>query len=224
MIIRQAIGPIIRGMTTVTIPIAILSSLMGLMFAVVLIFMRYSKYGLLRSLSKSIVWSLRGTPLLVLLYFLFFGLAEFDILLSSWTTALIAFSLYGAAFMSEVIRGALQSIDQGQWEAGLSLGLSKFTVFRLIIIPQAVPPVVSTLIGYFISAIKMTSLVSNIGLSDMLLEGKQFIDYYYAPFIIYMLLSFFYLVLFAGLTFIQNKVHRYFNKEREDVLAKFLMG
>ncbi len=222
MILRQAIGPIFRGMVTVTIPISVLSCLMGLLLAVVLIVMRYSKMGLFRFISKSMVWLIRGIPMLVLLYFLFFGLAEFDILLSSWTTALIAFSLFEAAFMSEAIRGSLQAVNQGQWEAGLSLGLSKMKVFRKIIIPQAIPPVIPTLIGYFISAIKMTSLVSNIGLSDMLLEGRQFIDYYYAPFIIYALVSVFYLLLFAILTYIQKKAHHYFNKEREDLLAKFL--
>jgi His/Glu/Gln/Arg/opine family amino acid ABC transporter permease subunit len=224
MILRQAIGPIFRGMVTVTIPISVLSCLVGLILAVVLIIMRYSKIGLFRFISKSIVWLIRGIPMLVLLYFLFFGLAEFNILLSSWTTAIIAFSLFEAAFMSEAIRGVLQAVDQGQWEAGLSLGLPKMHVFRRIIIPQAIPPVIPTLIGYFISAIKMTSLVSNIGLSDMLLEGSQFIDYYYAPFIVYTLLSFFYLLLFTILTFIQRKAYQYFNNEREDLLAKFLRG
>ncbi len=224
MILRQAIGPILRGMVTVTIPISVLSCLAGLLLAVVLIVMRYSQIGLFRLISKSMVWLIRGIPMLVLLYFLFFGLAEFNILLSSWTTALIAFSLFEAAFMSEAIRGALQAINQGQWEAGLSLGMSKMKVFRKIIIPQAIPPVIPTLIGYFISAIKMTSLVSNIGLSDMLLEGRQFIDYYYAPFIIYALVSVFYLILFAILTFIQKKAHQHFNNEREDLLAKFLRG
>lgn len=224
MILRQAIGPIFRGMVTVTIPISVLSCLAGLLLAVVFILMRYSKFRLMRWISKSIVWLIRGMPMLVLIYFLFFGLAEFDILLSSWTTALIAFSMFEAAFMSEAIRGALQAVDQGQWEAGLSLGLSKMTVFRKIIVPQAIPPVIPTLIGYFISAIKLTSLVSNIGLSDMLLAGKQFIDFYYAPFLIYGLISIFYLILFAILTFIQKKAHQYFNNEREDLLAKFLQG
>ena len=223
MILRQAIVPIFRGMVTVTIPISILSSLAGLMLGIVLIIMRYSKFGLFRFISKNVVWLIRGTPMLVLLYFLFFGLAEYNILLSSWTTALIAFTFFGAAFMSETIRGAIQAVDQGQWEAGLSSGLPKFIVFRWIILPQAIPPIISPLIGHFISAIKMTSLVSNIGLSDMLLEGKQFIDFYYAPFLIYGLLAFFYLILFAILTFIQKRVHLYFNKEREDLLAKFLM-
>lgn len=224
MILKQAIGPILKGMFTVTIPIAVLSCLAGLLLSFVLIIMRYSRFKWFQYFSKGIVWIIRGLPLLVILYFIFFGLAEFNIFLSSWTTALIAFTLFEAASMSEAIRGALQVVDRGQWEAGLSLGLTKYDVFKKIIIPQGIPPVISTLIGYFISAIKLTSLVSNIALSDMLLAGKQFIDFYYAPFLIYMLLGFFYLVLFAILTFIQNKVNRFFNNEREDLLAKFLMN
>ena len=223
MILRQAIGPIFRGMVQVTIPIAVMSCIAGLLLGIILIIMRYSNFKPFRLISKGIVWFLRGTPMLVVLYFLFFGLAEYNILLSSWSTALIAFTLFEAAFMSEVVRGALQAVNQGQWEAGLSLGLSKFTVFRYIIVPQAIPPVISTLIVYFISAIKMTSLVSNIGLSDMLLAGKQFIDFYYAPFLIYGLLAFFYLLLFAILTFFQAKVHQYFSNEEEDLLSRFLM-
>lgn len=224
MILKQAIGPILNGMLTVTLPISILSCLAGLLLSFVFILMRYSRFRLFRLFSRSFVWMIRGLPLLVILYFLFFGLAEYDILLSSWTTALIAFTLFEAASMSEAIRGALQAVDQGQWEAGLSLGLTKGDVFKQIIIPQGIPPVISTLIGYFISAIKLTSLVSNIALSDMLLAGKQFIDFYYAPFLIYALLGFLYLVLFAILTYLQNKAHQYFNKEREDLLAKFLMN
>jgi ABC-type amino acid transport system, permease component len=71
MILRQAIVPIFRGMVTVTIPISILSSLAGLMLGIVLIIMRYSKFGLFRFISKNVVWLIRGTPMLVLLYFLF---------------------------------------------------------------------------------------------------------------------------------------------------------
>lgn len=223
IIFTQAIGPILQGMLTVTIPLALASSLAGLLLGLIFVVAQYSRFKLLRAMVRSLVWVLRGTPLLVLLYFLFFGLAELNIVLSSWGTALLAFTLFEAAFMSETIRGALSAIDQSQWEAGLGLGLSTRTVLKRIIIPQALPPIMPTLIGYMISAVKLTSLVSNIALSDMLLAGQQFIDYYYAPFFIYSIVTILYLLMFAGLTAIQNKVAAHYHESHGDLLAKFLL-
>lgn len=222
-IIQQAIGPIIEGMVTVTLPLALLSCFVGLILAFVFLLMRYSRFKLIRGIVKFIIWLIRGLPLLVLLYFLFYGLGEFNIFLTPWQTALIAFSLFQGAFMSEALRGALSSVDAGQWEAGLSLGLTRYQTFRLIILRQGFPIAIPTLIGYIISAVKMTSLVSSIGLSDMMLKGKQFIDYYYAPFIIYALISVFYLLIFTVLTVIQRYAEKYFNQGKVDYLAKFLI-
>ena len=221
-IIKQAIGPVLEGMVKVTIPLAVLSCLIGLILAFLLILMRYSGKKVLVFIANALVWTIRGLPLLVSLYFLFYGLAEIDILLSPWMTSLIAFSLFEAAFMSEAIRGALMALDVGQWEAGLSLGMDKYKVFRKIIIPQVIPPVLPTLLGYFISALKLTSLVSSIGLSDMMLKGKQFIDYYYAPFTIYLLLAVLYLVLFAFLSFLQNWLSKRFSTMNDDHLVRFM--
>lgn len=223
LIFTQAIGPILNGMITVTIPLAVASSLAGLLLGLIFVLLRYSQFKLVRVSVKSLVWFLRGTPMLVLLYFLFFGLAELNMVLSSWQTALLAFTLFEAAFMSETIRGALSVIDQGQWEAGLALGLPKRTVLKKVIIPQALPPIAPTLIGYFISAVKLTSLVSNIALSDMLLAGQQFINYYYAPFFIYSIITALYLLMFSGLSYLQNKVDAHYHKSRGDLLTKFLL-
>lgn len=224
MILQQALGPILRGMFTVTIPLAVISCVLGFILAIILVIMRYTNIAIFRWISKGTVFLMRGTPMLVILYLLFFGLAEFRIMLSSWGTAIIAFTLFVAAFLSEAIRGTLQAVDTGQWEAGFSLGLPKYKVFRLIIIPQAIPATIPTFIGYFISAIKMTSLVSNIALSDMLLAGKQFIDYYYAPFLIYFLLSILYLLMYSVLAWIQRRVTNYFLKAQVDPLEQFLMN
>jgi polar amino acid transport system permease protein len=145
------------------------------------------------------VAAIRGTPLLVQLFLLFFGLPQFGILLPAFFCGVIGLGIYSGAYVSEIVRGSIQSIDRGQMEAARSLGMSYGKAMRNIVLPQALVRMIPPLGNEFIALIKNSALVSLLTIHDLMHEGQKIISVSYRSLEVYLAVAVMYFVL-TGLT------------------------
>jgi polar amino acid transport system permease protein len=164
---------------------------------------------------KAYVEVMRNTPLLIQMYLLYFGLPLVGIFLSSIACGVIAIALQHGAFISELIRTGVESVSQRQWEAGKSLGMRRWKIVRMIVLPQALLKVTPSIGNQLIVLVKDTSLVSAIGAMDLTLTGKVVIERSGASFEVFIAIAAFYLVLTASLgvlvRFVEVHTARRFN-------------
>ena len=146
--------------------------LFGLMLGFLLAVMRLSRFSLWRGLSRLYISFMRGTPTLVLLFILYFGFPFIGIYFEAVPAAILGFSLSSSAYIAEIIRSALSAIDKGQWEAGMSLGLSRRRVLLKIIIPQALRIAVPPLSNVVLDLVKGSSLAAMITVPDIFQNAK----------------------------------------------------
>ena len=137
----------------------------------------------------------RGTPLLVQLFIWFFGLPRFGILLPAFVCGVLGMGMYSASYVSEVVRGAIQSVDKGQTEAARSLGMSSRQAMIKIILPQAFIRMIPPLGNEFIALIKNSALVSLVTIHDVMHEGQKIISVSYRSFEIYLVIAVIYWIL-----------------------------
>ena len=135
-------------------------------------FIRSSKNKLVAGATKFYIDIMRGTPLLLQMCFIFFGLPEIGIVFERFTTAVVAFVINYTAYFAEIFRSGLKSIDKGQWEAGQMLGISKPVLFFKVILPQTIRTVIPAVTNEVTTLVKDTSLVYILGLGDLLRQGK----------------------------------------------------
>lgn len=151
----------------------------------------------------------RGTPLLVQLFIWFFGLPQFDILLPAFVCGVLGLGTYSGAYVSEIVRGAIQSVERGQTEAARSLGMSGGQAMRIIILPQAVVRMIPPLGNEFIALIKNSALVSLLTIHDLMHEGQKIISVSYRSLETYLVIALIYFVLTTATTMILRKIeHR----------------
>jgi polar amino acid transport system permease protein len=168
----------------------------GLVCAIV----RYYRVPLLNQLVGAYIELSRNTPLVIQLFFLFFGLPRVGIKLESFTCAVLGLSFLGGSYMAESFRGGLEAIGKGQIEAGLSIGLSRFQLVRYVILPQALAVAIPSLGANVIFLLKETSLVSIVALEDLMSLAKDLIGLYYKTNESLILLVLSYLVLLLPLS------------------------
>lgn len=147
------------------------------------------------SICTAYVTVIRGTPLLVQLFLLFFGLPQFNILLPAFVCGVIGLGIYSGAYVSEIVRGAIQSVDKGQMEAARSMGMSARQAMRAVILPQAVVRMIPPLGNEFIALIKNSALVSLLTIHDLMHEGQKIISVSYRSLEVYLAIALVYLVL-----------------------------
>jgi len=172
-LIWSSFGPLITGAVTGTIPLTLASFAFGLVLALVVALMRLSPNWLLSGIGRFYVSVIRGTPLLVQLFVIFFGLPSIGIRLDPWPSAIIAFSLNVGGYAAEIIRAAILSVPKGQWEAGHTIGMSRPQALLRIILPQAARVSVPPLSNTFISLVKDTSLASLILVTELFRNAQQ---------------------------------------------------
>ena len=151
------------------------------------------------SLCTAYVAAIRGTPLLVQLFLLFFGLPQFGILLPAFFCGVIGLGIYSGAYVSEIVRGSIQSIDRGQMEAARSLGMSYGKAMYNIVLPQALVRMIPPLGNEFIALIKNSALVSLLTIHDLMHEGQKIISVSYRSLEVYLAIAVMYFIL-TGLT------------------------
>lgn len=212
-LVLDSFWPLLLGGLTGTIPLAIASFALGLVIAVGIALLRLSPNPVLSGIARTYVSIIRGTPLLVQLFVIFYGMPSIGITLPPWPSAIIAFSLNVGGYAAEIVRAAILSVPKGQWEAGYTIGMSNATTLRRIILPQAARVSVPPLSNTFISLVKDTSLASLILVTEMFREAQriatfssEFMLVYIEAALIYWL---FCAVLSAGQLRIERRLDRY---------------
>ena len=160
---------------TVTIPLTLISFAIGLALAIAVALVRVARIPAVHRIAQFYVWVFRGTPLLVQLFVIFFGLPSVGIVVPAFPSALIAFSLNVGAYASETLRGAILAVPKGQIEAGLTTNLDYLTIMRLIVLPQAFRSAFPALFNTFISLVKDTSLAANITVAEMFMAAQRIV-------------------------------------------------
>jgi polar amino acid transport system permease protein len=151
---------------------------------------------------------IRGTPLLVQLFILFFGLPQFGIMLPAFFCGVLGMGVYSGAYISEIVRGSIQSIDTGQMEAARSLGMSYRSAMRVIILPQALLRMVPPLGNEFIALIKNSALVSLLTITDLMHEGQKIISVSYRSLEVYLAVALVYFVLTNATSLALRQIER----------------
>lgn len=203
-IIINAFWQIFLPGITYTIPLTLVSFLIGLFIAIVVALVRISNQRVLKIIAGFYVWIIRGTPLLVQIFIIFYGLPNAGVVLDPVTAAIIAFSLNVGAYSSETVRASILSISKGQWEAGYSLGMTYFQVLRRVVIPQAAKVSVPPLFNSFIGLVKDTSLAANITVTEMFMVTQRIAAKTYEPLVLYCEVAFIYLIFCTVLSQVQK--------------------
>ncbi len=172
-LVLGSLGPIVGGAIRGTIPLAVASFAAGMVFAVVVALMRLYGNRALTIVARLYVSVIRGTPLLVQLFVVFYGLPSLGLTIDPWPSAIIAFSLNVGGYAAEVVRAAILSVPKGQWEAAYMIGMSRRTSLHRVILPQASRVAVPPLSNTFISLVKDTSLASLILVTELFREAQQ---------------------------------------------------
>ncbi|SDX93431.1 amino acid ABC transporter permease [Salimicrobium album] len=217
-ILKESFLPLMRGVLTYTIPLSLLSFFIGLVLAIVTALSRLSGIALLSGTARVYVSIIRGTPLLVQLFIVYFGLGNLGVeflKFEPFTGALIAFSLNTGAYASETIRASILSVNKGQWEAASSIGMSYMQSLRRVILPQAARVSIPPLSNSFIGLVKETSLASTILVSEMFRKAQEIVATTYTPLLLYIEAAAIYWAICFVLSLIQggieNKMNRYVN-------------
>ena len=201
-------GLFLQG-TMYTVGLSFVSVLLGILIGLVLAFFRLSKVKILNLISSAYVELIRGTPLLAQIMLVKFGLydlitANTKISIPDIAIGIIAVSLNSGAYVCEIIRSGISSVDKGQMEAGRSLGMSKSMTMRLIVLPQAIKNILPALCNEFVTVIKETSIISYIGVTDLFYIANAISAMTYKSFESMLAIAFIYFVI----TFTLSKLVR----------------
>lgn len=207
-IIITSFWPILKAGISVTLPLAIVAFILGLLLGIITALGRMSKIKLLKFVFSTYVWIFRGTPLLVQLFIVFYGLPKVGLQLSAYAAAIITLSLNVGAFCSETIRASILSIPNGQWEAAYSIGMTKKQILYRIIMPQAARVSLPPLSNTFIGLVKETSLVANITIVELFMVSQRIAARTYEPLILYTMAAVVYLLFSTVLTYLQTKLEQ----------------
>jgi cystine transport system permease protein len=195
-----------------TLLLAVASILFGAIIGTLVAITRLAKVPGLSQLATLYVSCMRGTPLLVQLFVIYYGLPSIGIQLDPITAGILGLSLNVGAYLSETIRGAIGGVERDQWSAAKSLGLTQAQTLRYIIGPQALRLAVPSLSNSLISLIKDTSLVSVIAVSELMLATKEVIATTFQPFPLYLAAAALYWAMSASFETLQKKLETRLNR------------
>lgn len=202
---------------TMTIPLTVISFSFALIIAIITATVQYAKIKILKDIVRLYIWITRGTPVLVQLYVVFYGLPSLGLTLDPFLAAVIVFSLNEGAYASETIRAALEAIPDGQREAGLSLGFNFFQVMTNIIYPEALRIAFPSLFNSLIGMVKDTSLAANITVLEMFMATQRIVARTYEPLLLYIEVALIYLIFCTVLTKLQSYGEKKISKYGETV-------
>jgi cystine transport system permease protein len=205
-LIWRNLWPMLAATLTKTLPLTAISFVIGLVLALFLALARLSRRAALSWPARAYVSVIRGTPLLVQLFIVFYALPQFDIVIDPFPAAVIAFSLNVAGYAAEVIRAAILSIPKGQWEAAQTIGMGYPTTLRRIILPQAARTAVPPLSNTLISLVKDTSLASTILVTELLRVAQLAAAPTFDFFALYAVAALYYWVVCELLSLLQGRL------------------
>ena len=203
-ILVDSFGKILLPGLTMTIPLTAISFALALVIAIAAALVQFANLQGLKHLARFYIWVIRGTPLLVQLFVIFYGLPSLGVVIDPFPAAVIVFSINEGAYCAETIRAALESVPAGQMEAGYCAGMSYLQIIRRIVLPQAMrtafPPLSNSLIGM----VKDTSLAANITVTEMFMVTQRIVARTYEPLALYIEVGIVYLIFCTVLTQLQR--------------------
>ena len=205
-LILRNLWPMLVATVEKTLPLTALSFAIGLVLALFLALARLSRITALSWAARAYISVIRGTPLLVQLFIVFYALPQFDIVIDPFPAAVIAFSLNVGGYAAEVIRAAILSIPKGQWEAAQTIGMGYTTTLQRVILPQAARTAVPPLSNTLISLVKDTSLASTILVTELLRVAQLAAAPTFDFFALYGVAAFYYWVVCVILSSVQGRL------------------
>ncbi len=206
----------------VTVIIAVISLLIGMVIGFVMCLFGMSRIWILRWISKIYIWIIRGTPMIVQAFIVYFGFPQLigmfvpGFRLEAFSAGLITLSLNAGAYLAEIFRGGISAVDPGQVEAARSLGLSSARTMVKVVLPQAFRVAIPSMVNQFIITIKDTSILSVIGLADIVNKAKVYVGASYQFFATYTIVAVYYLIIISILMIILKRVEKKMNYERKN--------
>jgi len=211
-LMAQSLWPLLYAGLVFTVPLTLVSFAIGLALAFIVALVRLFGPTWAVAIVRFYVWLFRGSPLLVQLFVIFYGLPNVGIVLDPLTAAIIGFSLNVGAYNSEVIRGVIESIPKGQWEAAYSMGMTRQQALRRAILPQAARVALPPLSNSFIALVKDTSLAAVLTVPEVFQAAQRIASVTYEPLILYTEAALVYLVFSSVLSSAQVRLERKFGR------------
>lgn len=194
-----------------TVALSLVAFAGGALMGMLALMMRTSRVALLRRVSWAYIELFQGTPLLMQLFLVFFGVALAGVDISAWMAAAVALTLFTSAYLAEIWRGCVDSIPDGQWEASSSLALNPLEQLRYVILPQALRIAVAPTVGFSVQVVKGTAVTSIIGFTELTKTGGMLANATFEPFMVYGLVALGYFLLCYPLSlsarYLERRLH-----------------
>lgn len=191
-----------------TLILAVFTVIFGVLFGTFLAIMKISKNVFLKSIASIYIEFIRGTPVLVQLYIIFYGLPSIGVKLPEFIAGTIALSINSSAYVAEIIRAGIQGVDKGQMEAARSLGVSYKAAMRYVILPQAIKNILPALGNEFVTVIKESSIVSVIGIGELMYNADTIRGNTFKPFAPLIVAAILYFIMTFSLSKLMGKAER----------------
>lgn len=219
-VLHEATGLLFDGLK-ITVIVSLISILIGTVIGFLTCLMKMSKNPILKVIANIYIWIIRATPMMVQAFVIYFGFPQLiqtfvpGFRIVAFTAALITLSLNAGAYMAEIFRGAINAVPKGQIEASRSLGVNESKTMMKIVLPQALKIAIPSLVNQFIITVKDTSILSVIGLADLVNKAKVYVGSSYQFFATYILVAAYYIIFISILMVISNYVERKFNYDKK---------
>lgn len=211
-LIKSTYPQLLKGLW-LTIVLSVVSIAIALVLGAIFGLCRVSTNMFVRGIGTTYVDIFRGTPLLVQAFFIYFGIpAALHFQMSAFTAGIITLSLNAGAYMAEIVRGGILSVDKGQMEASRSLGISYMKSMRKVIMPQAIRTMIPSYINQFVITLKDTSILSVIGLAELTQTGRIIIARNFQSFNMWLIIGVMYFIIIMALTKLSNRLEKRINK------------
>lgn len=218
-ILQEALGKIFIASVEVTIPLTVFGFALAMVVALFMALVQYANIKVLKQFARFYIWIFRGTPLLVQLFLAYFGLPKLGIVMDAFPCALLVLGLNEGAYCAETLRSALESVSEGQIEAGYCVGMNYIQIMWHVVLPQAFRTAFPPLSNSLISMLKDTSLAATITVADMFMAAQRVVGRTYEPLWVYSEVALVYLFMSTLLTILQHygekKLGSYTSKETE---------
>ncbi len=192
-VVQDNLPQLMHGLV-ITLQISAVGMFLAILFGLFLATMRLSQYKAMSSISYGVTQVSRSIPLFVLLFWVYYGLSlKFGIKFSEFQAGAVALGITGGAYMAEILRGGIMAVDPGQQEAALAIGLTRFKASQLVVLPQAIKIVIPQAVNVYVGLLKGATIVSVIGVADMIYVAQYVSLQTFRPFELYS---------FAGIVFI----------------------
>lgn len=211
-LVLDSLWPLLKATVTGTIPLTAISFVLGLGVALVVALMRLSPVRAVSGAARAYISLIRGTPLLLQLFIIFYGLPALGVTFNPFPAAVIAFTLNVGGYAAEVIRSAILAVPKGQWEAAATVGMGYTTTLRRVVLPQATRTAIPPLSNTLISLVKDTSLASTIQVTELLRVAQEQAAPTYQFFAMYSVAAVYYWVICLGLSALQSRLEERQNR------------